>query len=178
MLWSEWKVKWPKPEKKVLCTHIVYGSFQLVGTLMKYQPACHWPPSSQYCVLIPLSLLCFIPAAAQLKKVHCKQNSYTSVFTASFRSAVKWNTLRHGVVFLSKVAFLVTQPELQQRKGGEYKWLSWVCWGHSHRDNIGWDWRLKLLDVSSQGRSRTVAKELLDLQSSEIVIPTFILFPG
>jgi len=59
--------------------------------------------------------------------------------------------------FYPRWHFLVTQPELQQRKGGEYKWLFWVCWGHSHRDNIGWDWRLKLFDVSSQGRSRTVS---------------------
>jgi len=33
-------------------------------------------------------------------------------------------------------------------------------------------------ELSRRSSSRTVAKELLDLQSSEIVIPTFILFPG
>ena len=78
-------VKQPDPEKKVLCAHVVYGCCPT------YWYADEVPTCLALTIiftvlcsilLTPLSLLCFIPAAIQLKKVSCKWNLYGSVFTS------------------------------------------------------------------------------------------------
>ena len=65
-------IKQPDPEKKVLCAHVVYGCCPT------YWYADEAPPCLAltivfavlcFILLTPLSLLCFIPAAIQLKKV-------------------------------------------------------------------------------------------------------------
>ena len=65
-------IKQPDPEKKVLCAHVVYGCCPT------YWYADEAPPCLAltiifavlcFILLTPFSLLCFIPAAIQLKKV-------------------------------------------------------------------------------------------------------------